>query len=117
MFRRAFAGLNLTPFERAIMKLLQLLLIAAVIAALPIVSAALNQQNPDWNNVIHTAIAAVSMAVAGAFWKWFSAHLDTPLPAPQVDIQQTPAGLTVTAAAPQPAPTAPSTVPAGVSAL
>lgn len=79
VFARANTNQNLTPFERALLKLLQNLLIAAVVAALPAVSAALAQQSPNWSDVLHTAIAAVSVAVGNAFWKWFTAQGDPPL--------------------------------------
>jgi hypothetical protein len=116
MFARAFAGLNLTPLERAILKFLEMGVIAGVVALAPIFAQLANQQTPDWATFLRLAGATFATAFLGAIWKYLKAQGDPPLPPPQVTIQQTPAGLTVSAA-PQPAPTAPSTAPAAASAL
>jgi hypothetical protein len=82
LFARAFAGLPMTPAERAFLRLLQGLGGTFLIAALPAVGQALN--NPKsfaWQPVLDAAFAAGMNAVLLAALKYRSAKGDT-LPAP-----------------------------------
>jgi hypothetical protein len=124
MFKRAFAGLPLTPAQRSLLKLIKAVAFAvlAFILGGQGLSAlnAIQQPGANAGKILHdTLLTPVLMIVLLTVEKYFTAQGDdkyVPLLAQAADIQQTPAGLTVTAA-PQPAPTAPSTAPAAASAL
>lgn len=79
LFSRAFAGLNLSPFERAVLRFLQGLAAAALVAALPIVANALSARSPDWHTIAQEALAAAGTAVLLALHKYVTAQSDTPL--------------------------------------
>ncbi|HEV2236859.1 MAG TPA: hypothetical protein VGR57_09400 [Ktedonobacterales bacterium] len=80
MFARARANLNLTPAERALLRLVKLCLVAGLVAALPILAQALSGQALDWATVGRTALAAFSVAALGALLKWLTSQADAPLP-------------------------------------
>lgn len=82
VFTRARAGLNLTPGERAFLRLVDLCVLAGLVAALPVISDALANQPVNWSAVLHTAIAAFGVAALGALLKWLKAQTDAPLPTP-----------------------------------
>ena len=79
IFSRAAAGLNLTPGERAFLKLVEGLWATALVAALPVVAEALAQRSVDWTVVLHAALAAAVTAVVLAILKYAKAQGDDPL--------------------------------------
>jgi hypothetical protein len=76
LFDRAYAGMSLTPLERAILRFLEGVAVATIISVSPAVSAALASESPDWGAVLHTALATFSMVVLMAAVKWAKAHGD-----------------------------------------
>ena len=80
VFARARANLNLTPAERALLRLVKLCVVAGLIAALPILAQALSGQALDWASVGRTALAAFGVAALGALLKWVTSQADAPLP-------------------------------------
>lgn len=104
LFRRARAYAALTPAERALLKLLEGLACAALVAALPIVADALSRGAVSWPDVGRAALAAAAVAVLLALTKYAKAHGDPTL---------ADAVAAVAADLPAPAPTAP---PAAVPA-
>jgi hypothetical protein len=79
LFRRARAYSSLTPAERALLKLLEGLACAALVAALPIVATALAQGTVNWPDVARAALAAGAVAILLAFAKYAKAHGDPTL--------------------------------------
>lgn len=79
VFAQARNNLNLTPGQRAFLKLVEGFLVAGVIAALPIISQALAAQSINWSQVLRTAAAAFSVAVLLALTKYLKAQNDPPL--------------------------------------
>lgn len=79
MLARARAGLNLTPGERALLRLGELCVIAGLVSALPIVAEALAQQPINWTLTLQTAISAFGVAALGCLVKWLKAQADAPL--------------------------------------
>lgn len=132
MFRRALAGQQLAPVERAILRLIEGLVATALVAALPIIADALAQQSVNWGSVLRTALAAAGVAVLLALAKYARAHGDAPvgqalemfaatvparLGVNDVKLSgETPASAPASAGSPDPAPgaaTAPVTATAG----
>src|SRR5258708_3891085 len=73
---------SLTPAERALLKLLEGLACAALVAALPIVASALSHNAVNWPDVARAALAAVTAAVFLAlakYAKYAKAHGDPAL--------------------------------------
>ena len=60
LIQRARAGMALTPAERALLRLLEGLLCAALVAAAPIIAQALSQQSVNWGDVARAALAAAA---------------------------------------------------------
>jgi hypothetical protein len=79
LLTRARAYASLTPAERAILKLLEGLACAALVAALPIVSTALATGSVNWPDVARTALAASAVALLLALAKYAKAHGDPTL--------------------------------------
>ena len=79
LYARARANLALTPGERALLKLIDGLLVAAVVAALPVVSGALGHAGVQWSEVARTALAAGTVAALLALAKYLKAHGDPAL--------------------------------------
>lgn len=79
LFRRAHAYANLTPAERALLKLLEGLACAALVAALPIVADALARESVVWPDIGRAALAAAAVAVLLALTKFAKAHGDPAL--------------------------------------
>jgi hypothetical protein len=79
LFGKARAQLPLTPWERTILKLLQSLLIAVLIALAPVVANLLGQDSIVWANAFRVLAATASMAILNALWKYFQAQGDSPL--------------------------------------
>lgn len=94
LFRRARAYADLTPAERAVLKLLEGLACAALVVALPIVAGALSRGAVSWPDVGRAALAAAAVAVLLALAKYAKAHGDPAL-----------AGALAAVAADVPAPT------------
>ncbi len=77
--QRALAYAPLTPGERALLRLAEGLLCAALVAALPIVADALGRQAVNWSDVGRAALAAGATAALLALNKYLRAHGDPPL--------------------------------------
>lgn len=107
MFARNSAGLNLSPAERAFLKLLKTVLFgAAALVAVNLGPISLWVHSLGLPPSVADAAMVLLTAIIASYDKYSSAKGDAPLPPKQVQIQQTPAGLTVSAEAPQPAPSA-----------
>jgi hypothetical protein len=78
LLQRARARAALTPAERALLRLLEGLLCAALVAAAPIIAQALGQQSVNWGDVGRAALAAVATAILLALAKYARAQGDTP---------------------------------------
>lgn len=78
LWRRAQANARLTPAERALLRLVEGLLCAGMVAALPVVADALSQQTVNWSDVGRAALAAAATAMLLALNKYLSAHGDPP---------------------------------------
>lgn len=83
IFQKAQQGLNLTPGQRAFLKLVDGLVIAAILAAIPIVGSAvstrLREGNIDWTAIALFALGTFGSAFAAAVVKYCKAHMDNPL--------------------------------------
>lgn len=79
IFARARAYANLTPAERALLKLVEGLICAALVAALPVVAQALGHGGVDWPTIMRAALAAASVAVLMALTKYARAQADPSL--------------------------------------
>lgn len=79
IFSRAHLHANLTPAERALLKLIEGLACAALVAALPILSSALANGPVNWPDVVRAALAAAAVAVLLALSKYAKAHADPAL--------------------------------------
>lgn len=88
IFARAHANLNLTPAERAFLKLAEGFLAAGLIAALPVIAQALAAQHIDWAQALRTAVATYAVAVLLAIAKYLKAQNDPPLAATAAVIEQ-----------------------------
>lgn len=79
IFARARAYASLTPAERALLKLVEGLICAALVAALPIVAEALGRGGVDWPAIVRAALAAASVAILMALTKYARAQADPDL--------------------------------------
>lgn len=79
LFARARAYAPLTPGERALLRLIEGLACAALVAALPIVAGALAHGPVRWDDVARTALAAAAVAVLLALAKYARAQGDPAL--------------------------------------
>ena len=79
LFDRAHRQLNLSPAERAVLKLVEGFLVAGLVAALPVVAQLLAQQSVDWAQSARIAGGVFVMAVLLAVLKYAKAHGDLPL--------------------------------------
>lgn len=80
IFTRAYNGLNLSPGERAFLKVFQSLLYTAFIAGLLAVYTLLSGSNtPDWGKVFYTGLGAVVVSFLQGLSKYFTAQNDPPL--------------------------------------
>lgn len=79
LFARARARAPLTPGERALLRLIEGLACAAVVAALPVVADALGHGSVRWDDVARTALAAAAVAVLLALAKYARAQGDPAL--------------------------------------
>jgi hypothetical protein len=92
VFADARKGKNLSPAQRAFLKLVEGFIIAGVVAALPVLSLALSQQNVNWEGVLRVALGTFATAALMGAVKYLKAQGDAPL------AQETAAGLTAVAA-------------------
>jgi hypothetical protein len=76
LFGRARANMPLTPAERAVLRLVEGLVCAALVAALPIIADALARGTVSWPDVARAALAAAAVAVLLALAKYARAHGD-----------------------------------------
>jgi hypothetical protein len=79
LFARARNNASLAPGERALLKLIEGLACAALVAALPIVADALGHGSVNWGDVGRAALAAGVTAAMLALIKYFKAYGDPPL--------------------------------------
>lgn len=103
LFTRARLNLNLTPAERALLRLLEGMLIGAVVAGAQAVLPLLNDaalaapENIAWGSALHTFMAAFVAALILAARKYLAAQADPALPAgsgPSATAAASPDGLT-----------------------
>jgi hypothetical protein len=79
LFARARAYAPLTPGERALLRLIEGLACAALVAALPVVADALGRGPVRWDDVARAALAAAAVAVLLALAKYARAQGDPAL--------------------------------------
>lgn len=79
LFAQSRAGANLSPGQRALLKLIQGFVIAGIVAAWPVISQALAQQTIDWPQLLRNAGYAFAVAFFMAIYKYCSAQGDPPL--------------------------------------
>ena len=70
LFAKANAGLNLTPFERSVLKFIETGLAFAAVAMLPVLAQALNAATIDWRATGIELLKAGAGALLVAFIKW-----------------------------------------------
>jgi hypothetical protein len=80
LFMQARTNEPLAPAERALLKLIEGLACAALVAALPIVADALGHGGVNWADVGRAALAAGATAALLALIKYCKAYGDPPLP-------------------------------------
>lgn len=80
LFAQARNHALLAPGERALLKLIEGLACAALVAALPIVASALGHGGVNWSDVGRTALAAGATAALMALIKYCKAWGDPPTP-------------------------------------
>lgn len=86
LFTKAGAGLNLTPGERAVLKLIQGAIIAGALAVLPVLAQGilavfgdLGQTGFQWTPTLLALLVGVAHAFADAITKYWKAHADAPI--------------------------------------
>jgi hypothetical protein len=89
VFAKAQNNLNLTPGERAVLKLVEGFVVAGIVAALPVISQALAAQSINWAQMFRTAAATCSVAALLAVIKYLKAQNDPPLSTVATAIAQT----------------------------
>ncbi len=100
IFTRGRLYQNLTPAERAFLRMLELVVIGALVAGYQAVAPLLSTADPSaipWPSVLHTFLSAMFVAVTSGALKYAKSFGDPPLPN---------AG-----AAPAAAPAAPASMP------
>lgn len=83
VFRRASMQLNLSPFERAALRFIELIAVAAAVAGLQAVSpllAGVDLAYIPWDRIAHTFLAAATAAIIASVLKYFRSWGDAPLP-------------------------------------
>lgn len=89
LFQKAAAGMNLTPGQRAFLKLVEALGVAFLVAAAPVVADALSSHGTVvWSDALRTALAAGAVAVILSIIKYGKAHGDSPLIQPLLGVLQ-----------------------------
>jgi hypothetical protein len=82
IFTKGRQGLNLTPAERALLKLVEGFVVAGIVAALPVLSMLLGQANVDWTAIGRIALGTFATAALMAAVKYLKAQRDMPLAEP-----------------------------------
>ncbi|HET9111495.1 MAG TPA: hypothetical protein VFN78_11770 [Ktedonobacterales bacterium] len=82
LWSRARAYATLTPGERALLRLVEGLLCAGVVAALPVIAEALGQLPVNWSALGRAALAAAATAILLALSKYLRAQGDPPIATP-----------------------------------
>ena len=82
VFMKARSYAPLAPAERALLKLIEVLVCAALVAALPILADALGHGGVNWGDVGRAALASGATAALLALLKYCKAQSDPPLPSP-----------------------------------
>ena len=90
LWSRARAYATLTPGERALLRLMEGLLCAGVVAALPVIAEALSQQPVNWSALGRAALAAATTAILLALSKYLRAHGDPPITTPGAPVDAAP---------------------------
>lgn len=83
VFRRASMQFNLSPFERAALRFVELIAVAAGVAGLQAVSpllAGVDLAYIPWDRIAHTFLAAATAAIIASVLKYFRSWGDAPLP-------------------------------------
>lgn len=83
VFRRASMQLNLSPAERAVLRFVELIVVAACVAGLQAISpllAGVDLAYIPWQRILHTFLAAASAAAIASVLKYFKSWRDAPLP-------------------------------------
>ena len=94
LFARASAYEQLTPAERAILRLLEGLVCAGLVAALPILASALGHTQVNWGDVARAALSAGAVAMLLALAKYARAHGDPMIAGRLDDLASTAAHVT-----------------------
>jgi hypothetical protein len=79
IFKRASLGMNLTPGERALLKLVEGWILAGAVAGLIVFLTAVTQAKPDWGAALKLAATAFIVATGFAALKYLKAQQDSPL--------------------------------------
>lgn len=79
LFAKANQGLNLTPGERAVLKLIEGFFIAGLASLAPVVARLAAQQNINWSDELRIVLVTFTVAVLFAISKYFKAQGDAPL--------------------------------------
>ena len=79
LFRRSWAGANLTPGERALLKLVKGAALAALVSVVPVVDSLLNGQTPLTQRNLVIAGGAFAVAFLMALSKYYTSQGDPPL--------------------------------------
>ena len=82
IFAKAHKGINLSPAERALLKLVEGFIVAGIVAALPTIPMLLGQANIDWAAVGRIALGTFATAALMAAVKYLKAQRDMPLAEP-----------------------------------
>ena len=123
LFAKAEANLNLAPWERAVLKLVQSLFAAFVIAAAPVLADALSTHSSvDWGATLHNGLLLGSMAALMTLIKYLRAQKDQPIAQFAADELQNLAttlsdanGLNEPVTEPDPSPPPPTDTPAAAA--
>jgi hypothetical protein len=89
IFARSWQGLNLSPGERAFVKLAEGWLITALLAGSAIVYQLLMSGNADYAFILRSAGGAALLSALLAFKKYLAAQSDLPLPTASLATQAT----------------------------
>jgi len=89
VFARSWQGLNLSPGERAFVKLAEGWVITALLAGAAIVYQLLMSGNADYAFILRASGGAALLSLLLAFKKYLSAQSDLPLPVASLATQAT----------------------------
>lgn len=109
LFNAAWKQANLSPTSRALIRLVELCVIAGLVTAVPPALTAMNHQDVNFGNVLATAASTFMMAFIAAFLKYVKAQNDLPLTPDTITVQNTTTQPSLRAA-PKPKPQGSSTI-------